>query len=172
MPTHAIGKWVIVAPRHVTIADRDATGIHQLDLKTCALKKMPAPTRGKRNDRSFTDLDLERLVQLPELTMIYIWSPQQIYSIQSWPNYQRVAVQGKLKFQAVSSKSSLTLNEVKLVPHLYSLPNSSNELNQLGATIHTPTILFAGRGKLSHPIVGALRETTLRLILEKERRSQ
>lgn len=125
---------------------------------------------------SFTNQSLEKLAQSKSLSMIYIWSPQMIYSMTEFKTAEKLAKILKMNFvpvldgevpEEVEQRKLATIN-LDRDSVAKSLKLQANYLKYSDMTVHYPKIFLAGSNKVSAKfIAGVMPENIWKAELKK-----
>jgi hypothetical protein len=125
-------------------------------------------------DRAFKNLDdraLNNLVQSKNLSLVYVWSPEMLYSSFFHENFKKIAMEHKINFisvvdPTVTSKqlrTSVSKYNISVQPLIF----KSNDLFLRGALEHMPMTFLVGKGNIwGAPIIGAMDGPHLSRILK------
>jgi len=123
---------------------------------------------------NFSDADLKKLEAGNRPALIYIWSPDQLYSMKHWRAYYEEAKRQKMLFVAVSKLPISKHQDLKIhrMPsHLFSSQNTSLRLMKSGATLHTPSVMIVENGRIQpFPIIGLLQPKNLASAIRQKRK--
>lgn len=150
-----------------------------VDVKSCeVLSHSFQGDASVENDTAkfFTDQNLEKLTQSKKTSMIYIWSPQMIYSMTEFKTAEKLAKSLKLNFVPVldgeipedidqRKLASINLDSESVAK---SLKLQASYLMYSNMTFHYPKIFFAGSNKVSSKfIAGVMPEKIWKAELQK-----
>lgn len=134
------------------------------------------PKTSNENQKKFTDQNLEKVTQAKKISMIYIWSPQMIYSMTEFKTAEKLAKSLKMNFvpvldgevpEDIDQRKLASIN-LDLESVAKSLKLQSNYLMYSNMTVHYPKIFFAGSNKVSSKfIAGVMPEKIWKAELQK-----
>ncbi len=122
-------------------------------------------TSGSQKD-IFTDSELSSLIKKHKRVMIYVWSPQMIYSVNEAQVFKRVARKAGLKFISVMNPLQNTTLANKILQKksvkLSTKKLASHELLMRKVTNHYPTtLIIKNEDFVESPIIGAYTQDKL-----------
>lgn len=163
LPTNQFGAWVEVhlfknkEPIIFTITNQKVLKNH-FDLK-CQVQT--SEDKGfdfskSHADASMTFLTDEKLMKMlisKKRTLIYIWSPEMVYSAENLPKYKKTAEELKIDFLPVLDPRANTNDHISQAK-LYKFEKTKHKLNSVelfmrNATLHFPTVFLIRNQKLS-----------------------
>lgn len=171
-PTKTTGIWIQLETRpdksqqfrRVSASSVD-TVLFQSDCQKQAHSKKNSQ-RGY-NAQAFTDAHLEKIRLSKTPSLIYLWSPNMIYSVKKSHIFRKAAQSLKMDFVPImDSRASEQFGRTLASAANADLPIKTNEsldLKMREATVHYPSVLVIANGKISRkPIVGVYTPELLR----------
>lgn len=162
--TEQLGRWIKIwsvkdSLSDIIVSTADEESYFAFESATCEFRLTKTEKFPQATGRAFSDSDINALVKAKKSALIYVWSPDQIYSQKFWRRFKDVAAKRNMVFIPVQKKpfNPPTRRETYAeLPKDFFTLNHSNELLMMGATVHTPSAVIVKGGKLSSPIIGVL----------------
>lgn len=144
---------------------------NDIQIDRFAIPDQNALINGKGHD-FFDDARLEKSINSPDLTLVYIWSPEMTYSAKQHNDFMKMATREKFKFLSVvdykTSRPNLLNAQAKFNISNGALIFRSNDLFQRGALLHFPMSYLVGKGKIwGTGIVGVVDEKTFKKMVRR-----
>lgn len=170
-PTSTFGKWIelkLADDIVVYILDTEKSVIKKWKVKTCEnfFSNSYKPLDFlKEKKKYFSDEKLKKLVDAKTFSLIYLWSPSMVYSVQEMGEFQKVAKANKMTFLPVLSHSDSRkhaqseIQRMKLKVPIVTM--QSLELFMRSPGLHYPMTFVVGKGVISQSIFGVMPEADL-----------
>lgn len=100
-----------------------------------------------------TDEKLEELIRSEKNKLVYVWSPEMVYSAENLPKYKKTAEELKIEFVPVLDPRSNETDHVSQAT-FYKFEKTKYKLNSVelfmrNATLHFPTVFLIKNNKLA-----------------------
>ncbi len=165
-PTENLGTWVEIQTfenPYLFVFSPDKSHVYKFSGKDCSvLTSTDTKAMNFLNYKGdgFTDLKLKELVKADKPSMIYIWSPDMVYSMSEMSVFKQVAKEQGLQFVPVLDMSQSPEEAKKLSSgHGLNIPMTklqSVELYMREGNLHFPTTFIVGRNRISDRVFGVL----------------
>lgn len=181
-PSSEFGKWIeVVINKNGIPKIYASTNDRTLEIEfddLCESKRIQKngmdfrkTTKDKSKSEWLDDIKLKKILGRYDQGIIYVWSPEMIYSAKYWKEFRDVAKRMNLAFiPLIDPRASLI--DVAMANTKYGIEPSDLKLNSVelymrNLTIHYPTSLVFSRGRLSDtPIVGVMPEEDLKRAIQ------
>jgi len=166
-PTSDFGRWLelnISAVGLVTLLDVNNTKKEVIAFTPDCKKRSDARlgmdfsfTHYDSGATWFDDKKLEKLVSSGRTGLIYVWSPEMVYSAQYYKYFRDTAKKMGIKFTAVIDPRSKA-QDIDRAVQRFGIPPENLKLNSVeiymrNATVHYPTSVVYAHGKMSPTVI-------------------
>lgn len=163
-PTDTIGRWVEIQTfenPHVYAYDAQKTVVREWGVKNCELVNSSdtKPMSILKGKNVFNDEKLKSVVESGKKSLIYVWSPTMVYSLQNMEVFKKMAKEMELEFIPVLDPNQNVENAQKVLsqfqPDLKAEKHRSLEILMREGAAHFPSSFLVHNGKISKRIFGA-----------------
>lgn len=177
-PTEKIGQWVEMhfqdgGKTHLRFFSPTEVKEFVAVGTSCKIQETKAERPGylksAMGKKNFTDKDLEKVLASKQKTLIYVWSPRMVYSLEFLGTFRKVAAKKGFQFIAVmdpnvpltmaklaAAKARISLRQDRMLASVdkkfqdASIHLASVELSMRNGMIHYPTSFVVANGKISN----------------------
>ena len=183
-PTAQFGHWLEVVIKadgqpSVFSIQKDTVTVFEYE-NLCTEKSKVAQgmnfsqrTTDKRKSTWFDDSDLKKIITKSQKGLIYVWSPEMVYSAKYYKYFRDAAKKLKIDFKSVLDPRC-QMNDVEKAISDFGVDATDVKLNSVelymrNLTVHYPTTLVYGYGQLSDmPIVGVMEKDDIEAAVQRE----